>query len=246
VFPKERTAAIKHPLVQFIPYAASLTLFVLIRQVTGVMTFAPKSLQLAGVIFMVVGVVFFLGSCFQLRFTSESQMVKLRARIILLGFAISASIPLLDFVANAMFDVYLVPSFNYYLPFFVAFPAFVGYSIVKHDLFDIDAIIKRTYGYVLTTGTLAGIYGLLVLVSNLAFGGYEFARSPIFPVIFILAVVFLFNPVRDRVQRFIDRVFYRLEYDYQATVQKIGETMRSNVFRQASRLSSKAGSSSMS
>jgi hypothetical protein len=61
----------------------------------------------------------------------------------------------------------------------------------------------------------------------LAFGGFEFAKSPLFPLIFILAVVFLFNPVRNRVQKFIDRVFYRLEYDYQETVRKIGETMRS-------------------
>jgi sigma-B regulation protein RsbU (phosphoserine phosphatase) len=48
-----------------------------------------------------------------------------------------------------------------------------------------------------------------------------------FPLIFILAVVFFFNPVRNRVQKFIDRVFYRLEYDYQNIVQKISETMRS-------------------
>ena len=103
----------------------------------------------------------------------------------------------------------------------------MGYSIVKHDLFDIDAIIKRTYGYVLTTGASAGIYGLFVLVSNLAFGSYEFSKSPVFPLLFILAVVFLFNPVRNRVQRFIERVFYRLEYDYQETVGKISETLRS-------------------
>ena len=43
----------------------------------------------------------------------------------------------------------------------------------------------------------------------------------------MLAVVFFFNPVRNRVQRIIDRLFYRLEYDYQETVQKISETMRS-------------------
>jgi len=44
---------------------------------------------------------------------------------------------------------------------------------------------------------------------------------------FALLVVFLFNPVQHRVQRLVDRVFYRLEYDYQKTVQKISETMRS-------------------
>lgn len=226
-FPEERRYSSRFDFVQWLPYIVSLALFVAIRRVTGMMFYAPKALQIAAVAYMAIGVVFFLGSCLQLRIASKSQIVKLRARLILLGFAISASVPLLDYVANALFRVYVVPSFNYYLPFFLAFPAFVGYTIVKHDLFDIDAIIKRTYGYVLTTGALAGIYGLLVLASNLAFGGTEFARSPAFAIGFILAVVFLFNPVRDRVQRFIDRVFYRLEYDYQATVQKIGETMRS-------------------
>ena len=40
-------------------------------------------------------------------------------------------------------------------------------------------------------------------------------------------MVFLFNPIRNRAQKIIDRVFYRLEYDYQEIVQKISETMRS-------------------
>jgi serine phosphatase RsbU (regulator of sigma subunit) len=109
----------------------------------------------------------------------------------------------------------------------VLFPISIGYTIVKHDLFAIDTIIKRTYGYVLTTGSIAGIYGIFVSVTNLAFGKFGVTQSPIFPLIFILAVIFFFNPVRNRIQKFIDRVFYRLEYDYQDTVRKISETMRS-------------------
>lgn len=226
-FPEERRVLKKYPYVQYIPYLLSIVLFIRIWSLTPTMTDAPKTWLIIAVAYMAVGVLFFLGSCIQLRLTSDSAIVKLRARMILLGFAIAASLPLLDFVFNTVFHIYLAPSFNYYLPFFIMIPAFVGYSIVKHDLFDIDAIIKRTYGYVLTTGALAGIYGIFVLLSNLAFGGLGFAQSPIFPLIFILAVVFLFNPIRNRVQKFIDRVFYRLEYDYQATVQKISETMRS-------------------
>ena len=226
-FPEERKLLQKYPYLQLIPHGISFILFLLIRLATPVMTFAPKPLVIFTVIYMACGVLFFLISCLQLRLTSLSQMVKLRSRMMLLGFGIAASLPILDYVANAFFQVYILPSFNFYLPFFVVFPAFVGVSIVKHDLFDIDAIIKRTYGYVLTTGALGGIYGLVVLISNLAFGRYEITKSPIFPLAFILAVVFLFNPVRNRVQKFIDTVFYRLEYDYQETVGKISETMRS-------------------
>jgi len=225
-FPEERKFVQTYPYIQYIPQIISTIFFVMIRQKTGVMTYAPKPLLIAAVVYMALGVFFFLGSCLQLRLKSTSQIVKLRSRMILLGFAIAASLPLTDFLINAFFQIYLVPNFNYYLPFFLFVPAFIGYSIVKHDLFDIDAIIKRTYGYVLTTGTIAGIYGLFVLISNLAFGSYEFSKSPVFPLIFLLAIVFLFNPIRDRVQRIIDRLFYRLEYDYPATVQQISEGMR--------------------
>ncbi len=225
-FPKERLILKKLPFVQVLPYIVSVCLFAGIRFSTRDIMDAPKLWLTLAVAYIAVGILFFLGSCLQLRLTSSSVIVKLRARMILLGFAITASLPLVDYVINTVFHVYIVPSFNYYLPFFIFFPAFVGYSIVKHDLFDIDAIIKRTYGYVLTTGAIAGIYGLFVLVSNLAFGSYEFSKSPVFPLIFLLAIVFLFNPIRNRVQKLVDRVFYRLEYNYQETVQHISESMR--------------------
>lgn len=225
-FPEERRLLQKHPYTQAIPYLISLVLFVLIRRESAVMAYAPKHWLVTGMVYIAFGVLFFLGSCLQLRLKSKSQIVKLRSRIILLGFAIAASIPLMDYVFNALFGVYLLPNINYMLPFIIIFPASIGYAIVKHDLFDIDAIIKRTYGYVLTTGAIAGLYGIFVLISNLAFGSFEFAKTPVFPLIFLLAIVFLFNPIRNRVQRFIDRVFYRLEYDYQETVQQISESMR--------------------
>ncbi|UCD88661.1 MAG: GAF domain-containing protein [Desulfobacterales bacterium] len=226
-FPEERLLLKKYSFSQFVPYAISTFLLISIRIITPTFLDVPRTLLIILSGYMVIGIIVLLGSTIQLRLTSLSEMVRIRARMIILGTLIASSIPLLDFTISALFQVYLVPSFNYYLPFFIAFPSFIAYSIVKHDLFDIDAIIKRTYGYILTTGTIAGLYGIIVLVSNLAFGGFEFAKSPVFPLVFILAVVFLFNPIRNRVQRVIDRVFYRLEYDYQETVEKIGETMRS-------------------
>jgi serine phosphatase RsbU (regulator of sigma subunit) len=225
--PEERIFLKKRPYAQIIPYLFSIFLFLWIRLQAPTIMDTPDAPLVIVMVLTVLSISMFLGSCLQLWRGSTSQLVKIRAKMILLGFAISASVPLMDFVSSVIFHRYILPSYNYYLPFFLVFPAFVGYSIVKHDLFDIDAIIKRTYGYVLTTGALAGIYGLLVLISNLLFGQYEITKSRIFPLAFILIVVFLFNPVRDRVQRIIDRLFYRLEYDYQETVEKISETMRS-------------------
>ena len=65
---------------------------------------------------------------------------------------------------------------------------------MRHDLFEIDMIIRRTYGYVLTTGSIAGMYGLFVLLSNVAFGKYEVTKSPMFPLVFILASGIFIQP----------------------------------------------------
>jgi sigma-B regulation protein RsbU (phosphoserine phosphatase) len=209
------------------PFIASGILFVCFRFSAPDLSNVPRILQNIALVYEISAVLLFLGSCFQLWFKSPSEIVKLRSKVILLGAAIHASVPISDSVAGILFQVNIVPSLNYKLPFFIASPLFIGYAVVKHDLFDFDTFIKRTYGYILTTGAIAGVYGVFVLVSNVVFGRFEVTKSPMFPLVFILGVVFFFNPIRNRAQKFIDRVFYRLEYDYQDTVQKISETMRS-------------------
>jgi hypothetical protein len=102
-FPEERRLLKKRPYIQLAPYITSLILFVLIRSATPVMAFAPKPWLIVVVVYIAIGVLFFLISCLQLRITSTSQMVKTRATMILLGFGISASLPIVDLVINAFF-----------------------------------------------------------------------------------------------------------------------------------------------
>jgi serine phosphatase RsbU (regulator of sigma subunit) len=226
-FPQERSLFGKRGWFHLLPYLISIVLFACVRNVTPTLLDTPPLLLSGMIAYMALGILVFIGSCLQLWFRSPSQIVKLRSKMILLGFAISASGPLVDLISGALFRVYVLPATELHIPFFIVFPLFVGYSLVKHDLFDIDAVIKRTFGYILTTGIIAGAYGIFVLVSNLAFGRFEITKSPLFPLVFVLTVIFLFNPVRNRLQRFVDRTFYRLEYDYQEVVGRISGTMRS-------------------
>lgn len=226
-FPQESRLLKAYPKLQAIPYVITLFLFLRIRALSPSINDTPRPWLLALVAYLASAVVFFLGSCVTRWLTSPSAMGKLRAKVILLGFALSATIPLADLVSSAFFRAYILPSFNLYVPLFIFFPLSIGYAIVQHDLFDIDAVIKRTYGYLLTTLGVAVTYGMFVLLSDVALGALNAAKSRVFPMIFTLAVVFLFNPVRNRLQKVVDRVFYRLEYNEQDTVRRISETMRS-------------------
>jgi hypothetical protein len=95
-----------------------------------------------------------------------------------------------------------------------ALPVSMGVGILKYHLYDIDRIISRTLAYALVTGLLVGVYAGLVLLATQVFrfhGSVAVAAST-------LAVAALFNPVRRRVQRAVDRRFNRARYDAEATV----------------------------
>jgi hypothetical protein len=95
-----------------------------------------------------------------------------------------------------------------------ALPVSMGVGILKYHLYDIDRIISRTLAYALVTGLLVGVYAGLVLLATQVFrfhGTVAVAAST-------LAVAALFNPVRRRVQRAVDRRFNRARYDAEATV----------------------------
>ena len=226
-FPEERSVVKRHPYVQFLPYLGSTFLFIGIRLATSLMSDIPKVLFVILIASLAFATLFFIGSCIHLWFTSSSEITKLRSKMILLGIVISSVVYISDALLNALFHVYLLPNFNYHLPFLLAFPFFIGYSIIKHNLFDIDGTIRRTFGYILTTIGIASIYTLSVFIPTLIFGKLDFAGTVSFPVIFILVLFFLFNLARGRIHKFVDRVFYRLEYDYQETLQRISETLRS-------------------
>ena len=226
-FPEEKSVLQKYPYAQFLPYIPSALLFLFIASGAATIMDAPKRLFAGVMIYMALAVIFLLGSCMHLWLTSRSEIVKLRAKMILMGIGISASIPLLDLVTSNLFKMYILPGFNYYLPFFIAFPLSIGFAIVKHNLFEIDATIRRTFGYVLMTAGIALIYMLLVFIPSLIFGDFRPAKSPLLPIGVILCILYFFNFFRSRIQKHVDRIFYRLEYNYQETVERISRSMRS-------------------
>ena len=109
----------------------------------------------------------------------------------------------------------------------VAFPIAVGTAVVKHRLFDIDIIIKRTLVYGSLTAALATIYLAVVFVMQnvVQLGG----DSDLAVAASTLAVAALFRPMRGGVQRFIDRRFYRSRYDAAETLARFGARLRDEV-----------------
>jgi signal transduction histidine kinase len=96
--------------------------------------------------------------------------------------------------------------FLIYRAVLVGAPVALGFAIMKHRLYDIDQWIKRTLVYVPLTGLIISLYGALVALCNLFFQRQR--RNTATTVIATGVVAVLFQPLRARIQRAVDRYIY--------------------------------------
>ena len=109
---------------------------------------------------------------------------------------------------------------------FLSIPSAIGIAILRHRLFDIDLVINRTLVYAALSATLALVYFGGIAVLQGLFQAFAGETSSLAVVVSTLAIAALFNPLRRRIQRFIDRLFYRRKYDARETLTGFGALLR--------------------
>jgi adenylate cyclase len=235
IFPDRKRILDRIPILEYAGYLPVLVLAVLylhcftVPHMSGTETLSwlqeYKALGTVVRVFtLFCAVILVISVCHSL-YKASSPSARQRAKVILFGVTI-AFLP----STAIMMGFYLMKvnfPWNFLVFFIIFFPASIAYSIIRHNLFDADAIIKRTVGYVVVTGVVVGVYVLVSIFFNVFLGQYQVSQSKAFPIVFTLIVILIFNPLRNRIQSLVDRLFFRKEYDYGEIIHRIGGAMTS-------------------
>jgi hypothetical protein len=109
---------------------------------------------------------------------------------------------------------------------FAGVPIAVGIAVLKYRLYDIDVIINRALVYGSLTATLVALYFGGIVVLQRLFVALTGQQSTLAVVASTLAIAALFNPLRRRIQGFVDRRFYRRKYDASKTLESFSAKLR--------------------
>ena len=149
-----------------------------------------------------------------------------RQQIKWLAFAASA-VPVW-FLTNAPIEAAVPNLFQVVdaLIFSALIPVAAGVAILRYRLYDIDVVINRTLVYGSLTATLVAVYFGGIVVLQRVFVVLTGERSTLAIVASTLLIAALFNPLRRRIQWFIDRRFYRRKYDARKTLEAFSFRLR--------------------
>ena len=150
--------------------------------------------------------------------TSAGQSDKKKLKWILYGLSVGPlSFILLWTLPIMLTDRSLVPE-EIVIILISVIPITFGISIVKYHVMDIDHIINRSVVYSVVIGVLIVIYLIIIgLLTNYAVQ----IESKLSAIISALSIALLFQPIRNRVQKFVDKKFFRVQYNFREAIGKL-------------------------
>jgi signal transduction histidine kinase len=181
-----------------------------------------RALHVGLILGIVIGLLLILHSYIILR--SEAERKKILW--ILCGVAVGSAPFLLLRVVPDLFGAPGLISEEAAMVFLLVIPAAFAIAVIKHHIFDIEIIIRRSVAYTLLTGLVVGLYFVIVVLGTWLLRSASGESEQFVSLLAALGIALLFHPARHRIQNFVDRTFYRVQYDFRESVRTLNTEIK--------------------
>jgi two-component system NtrC family sensor kinase len=147
----------------------------------------------------------------------KSSIRKNKLKYVFSGFGIMGLMNSLNILPLLGYSVY-PPGNLSFLPLI-----FFGVGLFRHDLLDMGILIKKSLIYSILMALLTCLYALIIIGVDIAFKGFDFTDSILFPILFFLLIAVILGPIKSRIQTFVDRIFFKEKADYQKTIKNVSQ-----------------------
>jgi PAS domain S-box-containing protein len=177
-----------------------------------------------GYLCIVVGFLALVGTLTWRMLRSQSNIIRQQSRVIIFG-TILALLPIMIYLA--LLGMGQATEFRawVFFPPMIILPLSITYAILRYRLLDVDRILSRLLAYLLTMAlALGAFYGLIALFS-LLLQDVMHATDPLVIAGYLLLLAVGLMPVRNLIQRAIDRLFYRSPADYRRALTSLSKRL---------------------
>jgi diguanylate cyclase (GGDEF)-like protein len=150
-------------------------------------------------------------------FASPSFEARQRIKLLALGTTVALA-PLVFLTLSAAWTGGRSPQNAIAFTAFL-FPLAIGYATIRHNLLDVDVLIRRSLSYAVLTAIVTGVYSGSIAGMEAVFHASEVERSAGFAAAFAAFTVLVLLPLRNEVQSRVDRIFFRSSYDAQRIIE---------------------------
>jgi len=172
--------------------------------------------------------IFFAGTIFNFIHTYRKTYngeERSRIKLILSGVIIGTTPFLLLSILPQLADRSAVIREEFTIIFFLLIPLAFTLAIIRYRFLNIDVIINRTLVYTLLTILIGSIYIVTVLLVISAIGGEAVFDQHLFILLVTLLVAIIFNPLRNRIQKMTDEVFFTARANFSRAIKEISQQL---------------------
>jgi signal transduction histidine kinase len=177
-------------------------------------------------------IMFGLGSIFMkggplivIALRKTNQLIRQQAIVMLVGLALGLTGWYLFLWAPAAINVAPVARTQWAGIVPAIYPLSIGYAILRYRLLDIRVVVRKGLVYSLLTAILTAAFILLSLLSGYLFQYITGKQSLLAMIIPALLVAFLFQPVHSRIQTFVDRSFFRHDFEVRQALTQFSRSL---------------------